>query len=52
MRNVCKTYIVCDVHDGAQGPGVDQTVTPAGQAQQGEGGGGVGASEGGSWDHK
>ena len=41
-------YIVGDVQHGALLPGVDQAVTPTGQAQQGEGGGRVGASEGSS----
>ena len=50
MRNVCKSYIVCDVHYGTQLPGVDEAVTPTSQAQQGEGGGRVGAGKGGSWD--
>ena len=48
-RNVCRSYIVSDVHDGTQLPGVDEAATPASQAQQGEGGGRVGAGKGGSW---
>ena len=52
MMSVCQCYIVSDVQHGTLLPGVDQAVAPTGQTQQGEGGGGVGASEGGSWDHK
>ena len=52
MRNVFKSYIVCDVHYGTQLPGVDEAVTPTSQAQQGKSGGRVGAGKGGSWDEK